>query len=389
MDIFVEGGLIYMNVKLRKEIIRNARRVVVKVGTRLLTDPARIPVLVNQIHKMRQAGKKVLLVTSGAVGTGMRALNLDKRPKKLADVQALAALGQNKLMALYDAECAKLGFHCAQLLLTAEDLRHRERHLNVFNCIESLLADDVLPILNENDTVSVAELKFGDNDGLAALLATMMRAELTVLLTNVDGLFSRNPDGTFGERIPVVEKITDKFRAMASGTDDAAYSKGGMASKLNAASIVTSSGEYLWIACGKDDHVLERMLKGDDIGTVFLPNKAKKPMESKKRWLKFFSKCSGRIIVDEGAEVAVIEQGRSLLPSGIIKVEGKFKRGDAVEICAQFKGDVLGRGLSNFSAAQCRKIAGHQSSEIAQILGHDADEEVIHRNNLAVADLPL
>ena len=195
-------------IQARKQILKSCRRVVLKVGTRLLADQSAIARLVSQIHALRESGRQVILVSSGAVGMGMRAAGLKKRPRHLSEVQALAAMGQATLMAMYEAECRKYDFRAAQLLLTADDLRSRERHLNAVNCIEALLAHDVLPIINENDPVSVSELKFGDNDTLAALLGSMIRADLTIILTTVDGLLDKNPDGTLGKRISVVHGVT-------------------------------------------------------------------------------------------------------------------------------------------------------------------------------------
>lgn len=369
------------NRKIREEIIKKCNKIVVKVGTRLLTDTARIPVLISQIHNLRQKGFKVILVSSGAVGLGMKTLKLSKRPAELAGVQALAAIGQSKLMSLYEKECNKLGFHAAQLLLTAEDLRSRERHLNVLNCINSLWASDVLPIVNENDSVSVRELKFGDNDILAGLIGAMMRAELTIILTSVDGLYSfkNNPDG---DRIPVVDGISEKVRSLATGTDDSAMSVGGMISKIRSAEIVTRAGESLWIANGKDPEILNKIAGFQDVGTVFLPKD--KQMESKKRWIGIFSKKNGKLRIDDGAARAILKNGRSLLSSGVISVEGSFKRGDCVEI-SDSTGKIIAVGLTNYNAAESMKIAGHKSSDIPAILKSAAsDEELIHRNNLVI-----
>ncbi len=372
------------NCELRKKLLKSCHRVVVKAGTRLLTDPKLLPHIVQQIKELRDAGKQVILVSSGAVGTGMKSLGLKKRPRKLSQVQALAALGQVKLMSQYEAECEKLGFRAAQILLTAEDLRSRERHLNALNCIETLLSDDVLPIINENDPVSVDELKFGDNDILASLLASMTRADLTIILTTVDGLKKPNPDGTLGDRISVVRGITDTQRDMAKGTDDGNMSIGGMASKLKAADTLNSAGEALWLASGKETDILDRIFRGEDVGTLFLPgSSAKKKMESRKRWLSSFSKPSGRLVIDHGAVNALRRRGSSLLPSGIIGVEGDFVRGDVLEIISPDQ-VLVGKGLTNFSADECRQLMGHKSSENHIILNYDADEEVIHRNNLVV-----
>jgi len=372
-----------MDKDIRRKIIKGSRRVVLKAGTRLLTDPASIPALVAQIKRLMDSGKQVIFVSSGAVGTGMKALGLKKRPGNLSQIQALAAVGQIKLMSLYERECAKLGFKIAQVLLTAEDLRSRERHLNVLNCLDTLLAQGILPIINENDAVSVDELKFGDNDILASLLGSMTRSELTIIMTTVDGLRRPNPDGTLGERIPTVRGISDELRAMAQGTDDGSLSIGGMKSKLRAAEILNSAGECLWIASGKEPGVLEKILAGEDVGTLFLPSTPGRKLESKKRWIRTFSKTGGKILVDDGAVQALRKSGRSLLPSGMLSVEGSFKRGDIVEIASK-DGAAIAKGVSNFSAADCRKIAGRQSSEIKAILKCDSDEEVVHRNNMAL-----
>lgn len=370
------------NCELRKKLLKNCHRVVVKAGTRLLTDPELLPRIVMQIKELRDSGKQVILVSSGAVGTGMKSLGLTRRPRKLSQVQALAALGQVKLMSMYESECEKLGFRAAQILLTAEDLRSRERHLNSLNCIETLLADNVLPVINENDPVSVDELKFGDNDILASLLASMTRADLTIILTTVDGLKKPNEDGTLGDRISVVRGITDTQRDMAKGTDDGNMSIGGMASKLKAADTLNSAGEALWLASGKETDILERIFRGEDVGTVFLPASPRK-MESRKRWLSSFSRPSGKLVIDEGAVNALKKHGSSLLASGIFAVNGEFDRGDVLEIVSG-NNVLIGKGLTNFSSAECRMLMGHKSSENHAILHYDADDEIIHRNNMVI-----
>lgn len=365
----------------RKYVMEHCKNIVVKVGTRLLTDSKRIPILISQIAALREKGYRVMLVSSGAVGTGMKLLNLEKRPKKLSEVQALASLGQSKLISLYNDECKKFGFLAAQLLLTADDLRDRRRHLNVLNCLHSLMAQNILPIINENDAVSVAEIKFGDNDILSALLATMTRAELTIILTTETGLRER-VDGVLGKRVSVVEKISDTMKSSAQGTDNSNLSVGGMTSKLRAAEIVTASGEYLWIADGRVDDILLKIADGEDVGTLFLPKNAFH-LESRKRWIKFFSKRKGKLIIDQGATDALAVKGKSLLPSGVTGVEGEFDRGDTVEIVTA-DGHLIARGLCNYAAAECRKLAGRQSSEIEKILNEPGDPELVHRDNLAI-----
>ncbi len=370
----------------RKKVAASARRVVIKVGTRLLTDVARIPVLIGQIAALRAKGVKPILVSSGAVGLGMRTLSLAKRPARLSDVQALAAIGQSKLMALYEKAASHHGFHVAQLLLTAGDLSDREKHLNALNCVNSLWDMDILPIINENDSVAVDELKFGDNDILSGLISSMTRCELTIILTMVDGLRQVDADGRLGERISIVGRLDDKIRSLAVGTDDPELSKGGMASKLKAAEIVLSAGLSLWIANGADPDVLGKILQGDDVGTLFTSSQGER-LSSRKRWLSFFTRPRGRLTIDDGAVKAIVDRGRSLLPSGITAIEGDFSRGDTVEIVTS-SGQTVAKGLSNYSGADAAKLKGHKSSMVKALLGYDGDEEVIHRDNLVLSGKP-
>ncbi|OGV34591.1 MAG: glutamate 5-kinase [Lentisphaerae bacterium GWF2_45_14] len=369
------------NINARKKIIESCGSVIVKVGTRLLTEPALIPLLVSHITKLRARGKKVLLVSSGAVGLGIKTLGLSSRPKKLAAVQGLAAIGQSKLMGRYQEACEAEGFIAAQLLLTMADLRDRKRHLNVLNCINELWARNVLPIVNENDTVSVDELKFGDNDILSGFIATMTKSELTIILTTTDG-FHEMKDGEIGPRIPLVEKVTRKLYGYASGTDSSVFSIGGMRSKLKAAEMVTSFGEHLLIADGRDPGIMDKILAGDDVGTLFLPLQEK--MQSRKRWIGLFSHPRGKIFIDKGAAEALLKKGSSLLPSGMVGAEGLFRTGDPVEICLE-GGELVARGLANFGSADCNRIAGLHSSELEKVLPDAGTvEEVVHRNNLFV-----
>lgn len=370
------------NSEIRKTIVDSAKQVIVKAGTRLLTDRNSIAALVSGIARLREAGKKVLLVSSGAVGMGMELLNLEHRPKELAAKQALAAVGQTRLMAIYAEECAKYGFLPAQLLLTAADLNSRSRYLNVMNCINALWEKDLLPVINENDPVSVAELKFGDNDKLAGLLCSLTGSELAIILTTEDGLRDRNPDGSLGARIPMVPKLTAAVKALAGGTDNSDYSVGGMSSKLVAASIATAAGATLWIADGRKKDILKSILEGADEGTLFTPGTR---IPGRKRYLRYFSRSAGRVVVDSGAAEALLVKGKSLLSSGITMVIGDFKRGDTVEI-ATADGSVIARGLVNFSAPECCKVAGMDSRELHKLLGNDTEDEVIHRNNLSLME---
>ena len=370
------------NSDLRRALVSQADRVIVKAGTRLLIGEDSIRRLVDGIAALRDAGKEVLLVSSGAVGMGMETLKVAERPRELARIQALAAVGQSRLMAIYQEEAARHGFAVAQLLLTAADLNSRERCLNVRNCINALWEAKVLPVVNENDSVSVDELKFGDNDTLAGMLAAVTGAPLTVILTTVDGLRDRDAEGRLGERIPVVKKLTDTLRGLAGGTDDAKFSIGGMASKLRAAEIAGAAGSALVIADGRIPQILPRLIAGEDTGTLFLPRTR---ISGRKRWFGYLSRVSGRITVDPGAESALREHGKSLLPSGAVAVEGNFRRGATVEI-AGAKGIPFARGLVNFDAGACRKLLGCRSGRLHEILGADADEELIHRDNMLLLE---
>jgi len=372
------------NASFRSEAIKAAKKIIVKAGTRLLIDRESIARLVDGIAHLRQAGHQVLLVSSGAVGMGMEIARVTKRPAELAKKQALAAMGQTKLMSIYAEEAAKHGFPVAQLLLTAADLRSRRRYLNVMNCINALWEQNVLPIANENDSVSVDELKFGDNDTLAGMLTSVAGADLTILLTTVDGLRDRDENGNLAGRFSMVEKITDKIKALAGGTDDNNLSIGGMDSKLRAAELATAAGAYLWIADGRDPEIFSKIIKGEDCGTIFLPRNHRVP--GRKRWLGFFSKVSGALIVDDGAVKALIERGKSLLPSGVIAVKGEFRRGDTVEILSTTIKPVA-RGLVNFDAKDCLLLCGKHTPEVIEIMGKEAETEAVHRDNLVLVEL--
>lgn len=373
------------NTDYRREVISKPGRVVIKVGTRLLTDIKRIKSLIKQIHDIREKGYQVILVTSGAVGLGMNAMNLARRPKELTKKQALASIGQGKLMALYESEAKKYGFHTSQLLLTMSGLRDREQHLNALNCINCLLQMNVLPIINENDSVAVEELTFGDNDTLATLVGMMMRCKVTIILTSVDGLYDVK-NGKFGKRFSVVEKITPEIKKLAMGTDDSYTSVGGMISKIKAAEMAVSVGGYLWIVNGKDMSILEKVFNGEDVGTIFIPA-GNKLMTSKKRWISFFTKTQGQICIDNGAAKAISVNGKSLLASGIYAVYGNFKKGSVVEIKDK-DGVVIAKGLANYSVDDMKKIMGLKSKEIENVLGCMEYGEAVHRDNMVIIIAP-
>jgi glutamate 5-kinase len=357
---------------MRSELLKNVSRIVVKLGTGVLTDPrkqldpAQMGQLVAQMAEQRKAGREIVLITSGAVGAGMGVLGYEKRPSELAELQACAAVGQSRLMAAYEQLFAKYGLHVAQVLLTHDDLQHHERHLNARNTLVTLLARGVVPIINENDAVSFTELKFGDNDKLSALVATLLPADLLVILTTVDGVIE-NFGKANARTISVIESIDDTIESMAGGTTSAT-AVGGMASKIQAAKIVIRSGIPLVIASGKTKTGLSRVLKGEDEGTIFIP--AANKLKGRKRWIAFFHRTKGTLFVDEGAKKALRDSGRSLLPPGISRCEGKFDAGDIVRIC-DLNGTEFARGIVRFGS---KELSDNQKSRV----------EVVHRNDMVI-----
>ena len=357
---------------MRTDLLKNARRIVVKLGTGVLTDSrkqpdlAQIRQLVAQVAAQRRAGREVVLVTSGAVGAGMGVLGHDKRPADLDELQACAAVGQSRLMATYEKLFARYQLHVAQVLLTHDDLEHHERHLNARRTLLTLLRRGVVPIINENDAVSITELKFGDNDRLSALVASLLPADLLVILTTVDGVFEN-----FGQSeariLSTIEHIDDAVEQMAGGTTSAT-AVGGMSSKIQAAKIVARAGIPLVIASGWKKSVLRRVLDGEEEGTLFVaqPNKLK----GRKRWIAFFRHPKGALVVDDGAKKALRDGGKSLLPPGIKQCEGSFSVGDVVKICGP-DGMEFARGITRHGAAEITS-------------GTLMRTEVVHRDDLVI-----
>jgi glutamate 5-kinase len=374
--------------QLRTDITSSARLIVVKVGTRVLTGPdglldePRIAALGRQFAALFAQGRQVVLVSSGAVGAGMGRIGLTTRPQELAHLQAVAAIGQSCLIEAYERVLRGHGRHAAQVLLVADDLKDRTRYLNIRNTLRALLDHDAIPIINENDTVSVEELRtsFGDNDRLAALVATLLGAPLLVLLSDVDGLFDRHPSDPAAHRLETVPRIDAGVAALARDRAGG-LSKGGMASKIAAAGIVTEAGGHCIIASGRDDHVLERICGGEAVGTLFVGRETTMP--AWKRWLGWSADARGRVIVDAGAREAVVARGRSLLAAGVSSLEGSFVTGDVVSLSTT-DGRVFARGLVNYPVDELRRIAGLKTEQIAGVLGYCPYEEVVHRDNLAV-----
>lgn len=356
---------------MREQLLKNVRRVVVKLGTGILTDaanrvdPAQLEQLVTQLAGLHARGLEVVLVSSGAVGSGMGVLGFAKRPKTLEGLQACAAAGQVKLMANYDRLLGAHGISGAQVLLTHDDLKHQERHLNARQTLLALLERGVIPVINENDAVSYTELKFGDNDRLSALVASLLPADLLILLTTVEGVIENF--GTDQARLlPLVENLAS-VRSHARGTTSST-AVGGMATKIDAAQIAIRSGIPMVIASGRSPTALADVMDGREIGTLFVPRPAK--LRGRKRWIAFFHKPKGALIVDDGAKTALRENGKSLLPPGVKRCEGTFAKGDVVMIC-DLEGTEFARGIAEFGSEEVK------SATLQRV-------EVVHRDNLVV-----
>lgn len=374
-----------MKENYRKAIISKTKRLVVKVGTGVITtkdgllDMTQVAGISRQVVGLRKRGYEVAVVSSGAVGAGMGELGMRKRPATLPGIQAAAAVGQSKLIGAYD-DCFKTeGYHAAQILLTREDLEERHRYLNTCNTVSALFGLRVIPVINENDTVSVEEISFSDNDALSVLVANLLRAELLVMLSSVDGLYRRPDKGA--ELIPLVDEITADIEGLASRSKTH-LGMGGMESKLKAARIATSSGGAVIIANGREPDVLIRIMEGEELGTLFIPVREK--LASRKRWIGFTLRPKGRIYVDDGAHEALSKGGKSLLASGITDVDGGFESGDVVSIFAAGNNAEFARGLTNYSSAELTKIKGQSSTSIKKILGSKPYDEVVHRDNMVL-----
>ena len=372
---------------LRQEVLGRARRVVVKIGSKLVAPWGMglqidwIGKLAQEVKALRAKGYEFIIVSSGAIAAGVGRLGLSERPTTIALKQAAAAVGQGRLMAAYDGAFSQFDLTVAQVLLTHGDLADRQRFLNARNTLMTLLEAGVVPIINENDTVAVEELKFGENDYLAALVTNLVGAHLLLILSSSDGFYTgdpaRDPAATL---IPVVTEITSQLEAHAKATGST-EGTGGMVPKLEAAKQAAAHGVATIIAGGGRSGVLSDVLAGREVGTLVLP--VKERLKSRKHWIAYTLHPKGRLHLDEGAARALRQQGRSLLPSGIREVEGKFRAGEAVS-CVGPDGQEVARGLSNYSAEEIAKIRGAKSREIADRLGYKLYDEVIHRDNLVV-----
>ncbi len=366
---------------IRERNVAGARRVVVKVGTNAICDNAGlldrkvISSLTGQIAEVVGTGVEVTLVASGAIGAGMGELDLSDRPRTVPQLQAAAAVGQGQLMRAFHDSFRRRGVRVAQVLLTRDAFEDRTRYLNIRNTLSALREYRALPIINENDTVAVDEIRFGDNDTLAAMVANMIGADLLVFLTNVDGVLK------VGRVLDVIGRVDDEAMSLA-GEGRSRLGSGGMAGKLAAAQLVTRAGEVAVIANAATPKVITRILAGERLGTVFLP--ATRKMSSRRRWISQAARPAGRIVIDAGAAKALTHRGKSLLPSGVLAVSGKFDKGATVVVLDQ-AGREIARGLTNYPAVQIDQIKGMKTSQIAHALGDKPYDEIIHRNNMTLA----
>jgi glutamate 5-kinase len=367
-------------VKQRSDL-RAVERVVIKIGSRLLAEDieARVTSLATEAKLLRDRGVDVVIVTSGAIALGWRRLGYPEKPRTIPALQASAAVGQGHLIHAWQRALAAHGLAAGQLLLTHDDVRNRRRYLNARLAFAELLRSGAIPVVNENDTVSVDEIKFGDNDRLAALCTSLVEADALVILTDVDGLYDGDP-ASGARLIPEVRDIDNEAVAVAGGSVGG-FGTGGMASKVQAAKIAGRFGVVTIVAGGRRERPVSSILDGEASGTVFWPSVSR--LQSRKHWIAYALKPAGTLVVDSGARRALVDGKKSLLPSGIRRVDGKFGAGDPVRVLDE-AGAEFARGLCAFDADEVERIAGKRSSEIAALLGYASVEEVIHRDDLVL-----
>ncbi len=373
---------------VKDRVVRGARRIVVKLGSSVITDGTsvdrdRIAHLTAELARAHDDGREIVVVTSGARAAGLRRLRLRAMPARIPEQQAAAAIGQIRLMALYEECFATFNCHIGQVLLTASDIQDKARYLNAKHTFEHLLAHRIVPVVNENDSVAIEELKFGDNDRLAALVASLIDADLLILLTDVGGLYDRNPRKPGAELVRLVEDADVKtFGAQVTAESGSAVGTGGMASKLEAVRYAARCGIPSLIANGRTDGVLTALLDpACEEGTLFTPSASQVPR--RKAWIAHGTPVKGRLFVDAGAQTALAERGGSLLPKGITAISGNFEAGDCVA-CIGPDGGEFARGLVAYDASDCERIRGRASTDIEAILGYHIGDEVIHRDDLAL-----
>ncbi|MBN1227570.1 MAG: glutamate 5-kinase [Deltaproteobacteria bacterium] len=373
----------------RGNILKGVKRAVIKIGSgALTTDNGLNTEVINSISQdisslMKKKGLEIILVSSGAISSGMRKIGLSKRPQSISQQQAVAAIGQGSLILSYEKAFKNYGQTVAQILVTRDDLTNRKRYLNTRNTLFMLLNWKIVPIINENDTVVVDEIKCGDNDNLSVMMANLIGADLVINLTNIDGLYNDDPRLNKDARlIPLIRKITGKIEKTASSTPGA-LGKGGMESKVRSAKNISLCGIPTIIANGLKENIIQAIFDGKEEGTLFLPQDV--PMGRRKHWIAFTKSPKGKIMVDRGAEMALLENGKSLLPSGIIAVYDRFSPGDSV-IVINKEEKRLAVGLVNYRSNDVERIMGHKSSDIESFLGYKYYDEVIHKDNLVITN---
>lgn len=371
----------------KREQIKKTKRCVIKIGSALLTNDgvglnvAGIAAWSKQISFLRKSGIEVVLVSSGAVAEGMCRLGLKQRPKTLHQLQAAAAVGQMGLVQSYESAFSQFGFHTAQVLLTHDDLSNRQRYLNARNTVRSLLELGVIPVINENDTVVTDEIRFGDNDTLAALVANLIEADYLVILTDQNGLFDRNPRQHDDAKLISEASANDNSLAAMAEGGAGTFGRGGMATKVSAAKLAARSGTSTLIAAGKEKDVIQRLFSGEELGTLLFAEQT--PVAARKQWLAGHLQIRGTLTLDDGAVKKLCESGSSLLAVGVQDVKGDFSRGEIVS-CISATGKEIARGLVNYNTSEVLKIKGRPSKEIESVLGYVDNAELIHRDNLVL-----
>ncbi|MEG1727096.1 MAG: glutamate 5-kinase [Acidaminococcaceae bacterium] len=373
---------------VNRAALAKAKRIVIKVGSSTITHStgkcnfSQIDRLAREIADLENQGKEIILVSSGAVAVGVDRMGLPEKPRTIPGKQAAAAVGQGVLMHTYEKIFADYGQTVAQVLLTRIDSVDRHRYTNCRNTFLALLEHRVIPIVNENDVVAIDELKIGDNDNLSATVAGIVDADLLIILSDVAGLYTANPQRDPNARL--VSEVTDITPAIEASAGDAGslVGTGGMATKIQAAKAATSSGIHLVIAAGEEKYAIERILKGEDLGTLFVSRENR--LQFRKRWLAFGARIVGQIVIDSGCAQAVQRAGScSILPAGILAVSGEFEAGNTISVVAE-AGQELARGLTNYSSEELQAIKGTKTSQIEELIGHKQFDEVIHRDNLVI-----
>jgi glutamate 5-kinase len=370
-----------------QRIIHTNTTVVIKIGTNLLADKTagidlrRIGAIAKNVAQLRSLGHRVAIVSSGAIGAGVAALRLKERPRTIPEKQATASVGQPLLMEAYVHAFRKHDTVISQILLTKDDFVNRTRYVNAKNTFTALLKNGIVPIINENDTVAVEEIKLGDNDNLSAMVANLIEADVLIILSDIDGLFSddpaRNPDAVL---LPIVEKITPQIEKLAKGSASE-LSTGGMATKIQAAKRCVSAGIAMIIANGQNADVLGDIFSGSFTGTLFLPSK--RSLSTKKKWIGFVSHAKGFLVVDDGARLALVKKNKSLLPSGITEVHGTFAENDTISV-HDAQGQEIARGVTAYASSDIKAIMGMKTVDAEKMLGRKTAGEVIHKDNLVV-----